>query len=233
MCTRLSAAQHGTALGLHSHHLHVGVVLLECTSHSAHGTTCAHSSHKDVHHSVSILPYLLTCGALVHIGIGGIDKLSQDDSPRSLFLQSVGFLYGTLHALGARGKYQLGTGCTQEVLTLLAHGLGHHDDGLIAFHTTYPCQTHPRIAACGLYDHATGFQDSFLLGIFYHVEGDAVLHTTSGIEKLHFSHHLCLCVLLGSQTLQVHQRRTAYQFGQFLINLCHSCIYFGYYLICL
>ena len=76
-------------------------MLLECPAHTCHGAACAHSSHEDIHLSVSILPDFLTRGALVHVGIGWVDKLSQDDCAGCLILEPVGLLYGSLHALGA------------------------------------------------------------------------------------------------------------------------------------
>ncbi len=218
----LSAAQHGAALGLHGHNLDVGVVLLERTSHAGHGASRAHAGHEDVHLPVGVLPDFLTRGTLVHVGVGGVDKLSQDDCSGGLVPESVGLLDGALHALCARSEHQFRAGGAQQALPLTAHGLGHHDDGLVALDAAYPCQPHAGVAACGLDDDASGLQDALLFCVLYHVEGDAVLHASAGVEVLHLGHHLCLRILLGCQTLQVQQGGATDQFGQFLMNLCHN-----------
>ena len=57
---------------------------------------------------------------------------------------------------------------------------------MVAFDGSHQCQTHAGVAAGGLDDGGSGLEEPLLFGLFNHGKGDAIFHTTTGVEALDF-----------------------------------------------
>jgi hypothetical protein len=83
----------------------------------------------------------------------------------------------------SRRLHQLGAAQPQEVLLLLALGLGDHDDGAIAAGARHDRKSDPGIARGRLDHQATRLQRAALLGLQDHPFAGAILHRLARIHE--------------------------------------------------
>ena len=160
--------------------------------------------------------------------VGGVLKLLQYHAARYLALQLLGASDGSRHAVFATGQFYSCPIGFDEVATLHAHGLWHGEDEVIASHGRHQSQTHTRVAAGGLDDGGTGFEDATLLGVGNHGEGDAVFDAAAGIEILYLGNDGGVKVLGGRILVKFQEGGVADEVGQLFCNFCHSVLLCGW-----
>ena len=162
----------------------------------------------------------------MHGSIGRVLKLLWNDGVVGAGQYLLGLGYRALHALGARGEHQRGAIGLDELAALLAHGVGHDDDGLVALGSGHHGQTHTRVAAGGLDDGAARLERATALGVLDHGQGNAVFHAAAGVEVLKFHENACFQVLFTFDCRQFKQWSVADEAGDVLINFTHNDVFF-------
>ena len=122
---------------------------------------------------------------------------------------------GSLHPFSARRENDLRAEGFEQVAPLDAHRVRHGEDGLVAFGAGHPREADAGVAAGGLDDGGAGAENSALLGIFDHRQGDAVLDASAGVERFNLERD---ARLLAFEAADLQQRSVADEVGQFLVN---------------
>ena len=68
------------------------------------------------------------------------------------------------------------------------HFLWQDNDGPVAFDGSGQCQTDAGVPRGGFDDGVAGLEESGSLGVLYHPQPDAVLHTATSVEELALGH---------------------------------------------
>ena len=148
------------------------------------GPPGAHARHQDVDPAVGVGPDLLGRGAHVDLGIGGVLELLGHVEVTVALDDLLGLGDGAPHAVGPGGEHQLGPVAAQQHPALLAHGLGHGEDALVAAGGAHHGEGDAGVTAGGLDHGGAGPQQTRLLGGVDHRHGDAVLDAAGRIEEL-------------------------------------------------
>ena len=220
--TALSTVQDGGGGWLHGDDLYVGILLFQVFADTGDSTARTYTSYEDVNLAVGVSPYLRTGGRIVLGGVGGVLKLLQDDGTGNTITQLLGGTDGTCHTVLATGQAYLSTVCLDKVATLHTHRLGHRQDELVTLDGGDEGESYASITAGGFDDGGSWFQQSFLLCVLYHGEGDTVFHTTARVEKLYFGDDRCLQSFRCRVVVQFEQGSSPNKLGQLFCNLCHN-----------
>src|ERR1019366_4680121 len=177
----------------------------------------ADTRDQKIHAPVRVFPNLGTGSFEVNLRIGRVVKLLEHVGIGSAGNQFLGFQNGSLHSAGTRRKDDFCAQSQQQHAPLQAHGLGHGEDELVAFHGGYKGESDSGVAAGGLDQNGfPGLNPSGTLGIGDHADANAVFYAGQGILAFQLRHHV------GNRSLrnpvQTHQRRVANQFRYILCN---------------
>ena len=165
-------------------HLDPGLALLQDVADAGDGAAGADAGHEDVDLAVGVGPDLLGRGPLVDGRIGRVLELLGHEEVAVALGDLGGLGDGPAHAVGAGGQHQLGAVAPQQHPALLAHGLRHGEDALVAAGGAHHGQGDAGVAAGRLHDGGARRQQAGLLGGVDHRDGDAVLDAAGRVEEL-------------------------------------------------
>ena len=132
MRTGNTLGQQGGACRLHRYDPDVGIFLFQISAGAGNRTAGAYAGNEDVYLPIGVCPDLRACGGFMGGSVGRIVKLSGDKASGQLGSQFVGFINGTLHALGTFCQHQLSAVGSHQKPPFHTHRVGHDNDDLIA-----------------------------------------------------------------------------------------------------
>ncbi len=176
-----------------------GLLLLQELGRAGDGAAGADARDHKVDGALGVTPDLGAGGLVVGARVRGVHELARDDGARRLGVQLVGLGDGALHALGAGGEHDLRAVGRGELAALHGHGLGHHEDHLVAARGGEHGKANAGVAARGLDHGAAGLEGAVLLGRVEHGLGDAVLYGAAGVGGLVLAQDRGLAVRKGGQ----------------------------------
>ena len=219
-----ASSKQGRLCRFYGNGLKTRIESLQLAGSTTQSTTSTYTCHEVVYLTVSIVPNLLCRSERVCLGIGWVGELTKNDGIGNAFVQTFCLGNGTDHTLCTWSENQTSTCGTKQLLTLMAHGVGHDDNGLITSHSGYPCQSYTSIATCRLYDGASGQKHSTALGIKNHIQCHTILDTTARVEIFKFCKHSGALVyaIVGRESLEVEQGSVTNQLREVVIYFCHN-----------
>ena len=214
MWSACSAVQYRRRERFNGNNLHVGVVFLKSFADTGNGSSRAHTSHEDVHLTLSLLPNLHTGSLIVALRICLVFKLLQNDGTGDRLFQLVCRLDGSSHSILSGSELHLGSVGLHKVSSFDAHCLRHCQNQFVALYCRNESQSHAGVSACRLNDCCARFQNPFLLSILNHSQCYAVFHASAGVEIFHFGNNRCVYCISGRESVQFQQRRPANKVGK-------------------
>jgi hypothetical protein len=119
---------------------------------------------------------------VVHFGIGGIAELLRHEVAGIFPAQFLGLGDRAMHSAGVGRKHELGSVRDQQRASLLAHGIRHRENQVVALDRRNQRQTDSGIARGGLNDGVARLDASALLGILNHRQTNPVLDAATGVK---------------------------------------------------
>ncbi len=94
------------------------------------------------------------------------------------------------HPFGARRQDQLGAKGLQQLAPLQAHGVGHHQQAVIAFGRSHQRQADAGVAAGRLHQNGVRPNLAEFLRRFDHILSNAVFDAGAGVEEFQLNQHI-------------------------------------------
>ena len=134
-------------------------------------------------------PDFLGRGRAVDLRVGLVGELLGPDGVLGVGHDLLGLLDRAAHALGAGRQHDLGAERAEQHAALVAHGLGHGQDDLVAAGRADHGQGDAGVAAGAFDDGAAGLERTGLLGRVDDRDADAVLHAVGRVVELELDRH--------------------------------------------
>mmetsp|Transcript_7725 Transcript_7725/g.15758 ORF Transcript_7725/g.15758 Transcript_7725/m.15758 type:complete len:241 (-) Transcript_7725:55-777(-) len=197
--------EHAALRGFHRDELQRRVLLLKVAPHAVAGAAGAHTAHEVVDLAPALLPDLGASRLVVRRRVVLVLKLRRAPHVGVLGEHVPEVSQHARHTLGARRQVHLRAELAADDVALVHGGqLGHHDDRLVPLCRRCHGHADAGVAARGLNDGRFARRDEPpLLRPLYHSLGDAVLHGTSRVLRLHLAQHRHT---FGGAPLQLYQR---------------------------
>ena len=148
----------------------------------------ADGGHKNIRFAFGVGPDFLGSSLPVDFRIGGIVELLGHPGVGSFLIKLLSFLDGALHSLGTGRQDESGAQQGEQSAPLLAHGLGHREDDLVATRRRDERQRNAGVAGGGLDDGGLGRQKAVAFSGLDHGVADAVLDAAEWVEELGLQH---------------------------------------------
>ena len=146
-------------------------------------------------------------------------KLAKDYTT-SFLGDMLGQLGGTSHALGSWREYNLATEGQEHGSSLETHGIGHHENKLVAFGSSDHGHANASVATSGLNQEVTWLDSATNLSSLDHGLSKTVLYRVAWVLRLKLSNHSGACPV--GNLVQSHKRGVSNQLGDGVGNLGSS-----------
>ena len=145
----------------------------------------------------------------MHLRVGRIDKLSENNRILNRTLQLLCLRNGTLHALCAVREDNLCAVCLDQISALDAHGFRHGQNDMIALCRADCRKSDAGIAAGRLNNRCARLEHTGSLCIRNHCICNAILDASCRVEIFQLCQNGCFQIIFLLITGQLHQRRAA------------------------
>ena len=217
----LAATQHRGVYWFDSNGFEAWLATLDHVGHAGDGAAGADAGDEHVDLSVRVVPDFLGGRPAVHLRVGGIGELLQEQV--ALLLGELPCLVdGGAHPALARGQDELGAKSGEHPAPFEAHRFRHRQDEPVAPRGCDERQSDARVATGGLDEGHARLQHAITLGGLDHGEPDAVLDAGAGVEALELGDDLG--VQAGGDARHPHERRATNEPGDVLSDGDHGCL---------
>ena len=175
------------AHGIHPHHTNLGVFLLQKSTRAGDRAPRAHPAYEGVDPLLGLAPYLRPGRLVVDLRIDRIVVLVGEETVRGLVGDPAGDGVVAARIVGGHGggcDHHPGAEGPKQPDLLLAHLVGHDEDGPVTSDGGGDGQSHAGVPGGGLHDGASGSEQPLPFGFLDDGDPDPVLDRAARIQEL-------------------------------------------------
>ena len=188
----------------------MGILFLQESAYAGDGTAGACAGNENIHSPLGVFPNFRAGGSFVSGGVGGIVKLTGQETAGVLRRKGLCQGDGAGHAFPGRGEDHLRTVGPHQLLPFPAHVFRHYDGATIPPGSGHGAQADAGISRGGLDDHAAGLDQPPVFRIVQHGLCHPILGRTGGIIEFQLGKKRCFPAQAG----QGQQGRVADELGK-------------------